>query len=209
MTCNLLCKSSSWATGHAVMMCRPLLAEHRGPVLVVAGDSPLMQPASLQALLADFERQPAACILGTGYKDDPTGLGRVVRDAERKFSGDRRRKRCLSRRKVDPREVNLSCYVFDCQALLSALEQIRSDNSQREYYLTDCPGVLKSEGKEVRALDVLQPCETLSINTMHEARGRRGDHEIAKPRALSQRSGPAKSASGRPKPTGGGGGPER
>jgi bifunctional UDP-N-acetylglucosamine pyrophosphorylase/glucosamine-1-phosphate N-acetyltransferase/UDP-N-acetylglucosamine pyrophosphorylase len=154
-------------TGHAVMMCRPLLAEHRGPVLIVAGDSPLMQPASLRALLDDFERRPAACILGTGYKDNPTGLGRVVRDTQRNFLAIVEEKDATAAQK-SIREVNLSCYVFDCQALLLALEQIRSDNSQREYYLTDCPGVLKSEGKEVRALDVLQPCETLSINTMQE-----------------------------------------
>ena len=52
--------------------------------------------------------------------------------------------------------------------LLWALDQIRADNSQREYYLTDCPGVLKRDGKQVRALDVLQPCEALSINTTDE-----------------------------------------
>ncbi len=154
-------------TGHAVMMCRPALANHLGPVLVVAGDSPLMQPASLRALLADFERRPAACILGTGYKDNPTGLGRVVRDGERNFLGIVEEKDASPAQKAI-REVNLSCYVFDGQDLLLALDQIRADNSQREYYLTDCPGVLQREGKEVRALDVLQPCETLSINTMDE-----------------------------------------
>jgi bifunctional UDP-N-acetylglucosamine pyrophosphorylase/glucosamine-1-phosphate N-acetyltransferase/UDP-N-acetylglucosamine pyrophosphorylase len=156
-------------TGHAVMMCRPALAEHQGPVLVVAGDSPLMQPASLRALLADFDRRPAACILGTGYKDNPAGLGRVVRDFAGNFQAIVEEKDASPAQKTI-REVNLSCYVFDCQDLLLALDQIRSDNSQREYYLTDCPGVLKREGKEVRALDVLQPCETLSINTMEELR---------------------------------------
>ncbi len=154
-------------TGHAVMMCRPALAGHQGAVLVVAGDSPLMQPASLRALFADFERRPAGCILGTGYKDNPTGLGRVVRDEQRNFLAIVEEKDASPAQKTI-REVNLSCYVFDCQELLWALDQIRADNSQREYYLTDCPGVLKRAGKEVRALDVLQPCETLSINTIQE-----------------------------------------
>jgi bifunctional UDP-N-acetylglucosamine pyrophosphorylase/glucosamine-1-phosphate N-acetyltransferase/UDP-N-acetylglucosamine pyrophosphorylase len=149
------------------MMCRPALAAHCGPVLVVAGDSPLMQPASLRALLADCERQPAACILGTGYKDDPTGLGRVVRDGERNFQAIVEEKDASPAQKAI-REVNLSCYVFDGQELLWALDQIRSDNAQREYYLTDCPGVLKRAGKPVRALDVLQPIESLSINTRQE-----------------------------------------
>jgi bifunctional UDP-N-acetylglucosamine pyrophosphorylase/glucosamine-1-phosphate N-acetyltransferase/UDP-N-acetylglucosamine pyrophosphorylase len=154
-------------TGHAVMMCREQLAAHDGPVLVVAGDSPLMQADSLQALLADFRRQPAACLLGTGYKDNPTGLGRVVRDSARRFERIVEEKDATAEEKTI-REVNLSCYLFNARDLLAALDQIRADNAQREYYLTDCPGVLRRAGKEVRALDVLKPIEALSINTMED-----------------------------------------
>jgi len=52
--------------------------------------------------------------------------------------------------------------------LLDALNELRSDNSQREYYLTDCPAALIKAGRNVRALDVLQPCEALSINNIDE-----------------------------------------
>ena len=55
--------------------------------------------------------------------------------------------------------------------LLHALDQLKNDNRQREYYLTDCPGILRSEGKLVEALPVLQPCEALSINTADELAG--------------------------------------
>jgi len=48
------------------------------------------------------------------------------------------------------------------------LNHIRADNTQGEYYITDCPGVLAGQGREVRALDVLKPCESLSINTEAE-----------------------------------------
>lgn len=65
-------------------------------------------------------------------------------------------------------EVNLSCYVFACQELLWVLDQIEANNAQREYLLTDCPGVLKRAGKEVRALGILKPIEALSINTMED-----------------------------------------
>jgi bifunctional UDP-N-acetylglucosamine pyrophosphorylase/glucosamine-1-phosphate N-acetyltransferase/UDP-N-acetylglucosamine pyrophosphorylase len=154
-------------TGHAVMMCREYLAGHEGPVLVVAGDSPLMQPASIGALFDEFDRSRPACILGTGYKEDPTGLGRIVRDANRQFVGIVEEKDATPEQK-QIREVNLSTYVFDGPDLLAALQQIRADNAQREYYLTDCPGVLLRAGNDVRALDVLQPCEALSINTIEE-----------------------------------------
>jgi bifunctional UDP-N-acetylglucosamine pyrophosphorylase/glucosamine-1-phosphate N-acetyltransferase/UDP-N-acetylglucosamine pyrophosphorylase len=58
--------------------------------------------------------------------------------------------------------------VFDNAELLHALDQLRDDNRQKEYYLTDCPGLLRREGKEVRALPVLQACEALSVNTVEE-----------------------------------------
>jgi bifunctional UDP-N-acetylglucosamine pyrophosphorylase/glucosamine-1-phosphate N-acetyltransferase/UDP-N-acetylglucosamine pyrophosphorylase len=105
--------------------------------------------------------------LGTGYKDNPTGLGRIVRDAAGRFDAIVEEKDASAAQKAI-QEVNLSCYVFNCRDLLWALERIRAENSQREYYLTDCPGVLKAAGREVLALDVLKPVEALSINTMAE-----------------------------------------
>jgi bifunctional UDP-N-acetylglucosamine pyrophosphorylase / glucosamine-1-phosphate N-acetyltransferase len=154
-------------TGHAVMSAREHLAGHDGAVLVVAGDSPLMQSDSLAELLAEFERSRPACILGTGTKDDPAGLGRIVRDAAGRFTGIVEEKDATPLQK-QIREVNLSCYIFNCRDLLDALEAIRCDNAQGEYYLTDCPGALLAMGRDVRALNVLKPCEALSINNMDE-----------------------------------------
>jgi bifunctional UDP-N-acetylglucosamine pyrophosphorylase/glucosamine-1-phosphate N-acetyltransferase/UDP-N-acetylglucosamine pyrophosphorylase len=151
-------------TGHAVMMCRQELAGHDGPVLVVAGDSPLMQSDSIAALLKEFHQSRPACILGTGYRDNPAGLGRIVRDANRKFLGIVEEKDATPQQR-EIREVNLSCYVFDAKELLWSLSRLENRNAQGEYYITDCPGILLEAGKEVRALDVLKPCEALSINT--------------------------------------------
>ena len=154
-------------TGHAVMMCRDQLAEHDGAVLVVAGDSPLMQSDSITALLAEFDRRRPACILGSGYRDDPTGFGRVVRDEDGQFVGIVEEKDATHEQR-QIKEVNLSCYVFNCRDLLAALDQLNNTNAQGEYYVTDCPGILLDGGKEVIALDVLKPCEALSINTMDD-----------------------------------------
>ncbi len=68
-------------TGHAVQMCREHLAGHDGLTLVIAGDSPLIQAESLRKLVAHFEKTRPALLLGTLKKDDPTGLGRIVRDS--------------------------------------------------------------------------------------------------------------------------------
>ncbi len=154
-------------TGHAVQMCRPLLAEHVGPVLVLTGDSPLTQATSLRKLL-DFYQQaspPPACVLGTLSKEDPTGMGRIVRDAAGNFLA------IVEHKDATPdqlalHEVNMSTYVFDGQKLLPALDQLRSDNRQSELYITDCPGILKAAGEGVYAMPVLKPCEALSINNL-------------------------------------------
>ena len=154
-------------TGHAVQVCHDNLLGHDGAVVVVAGDSPMLQSDSIRLLLEEFENSRPASILGTLHREDPTGLGRIVRDKNGDFCGIVEEKDATeSQRKIT--EVNMSTYVFDCQALLGALEQLKDNNEQKEYYLTDCPGILKKNGKDVRALPVLKPCESLSINTVDE-----------------------------------------
>ena len=154
-------------TGHAVMMCRSWLQNHDGPVVILAGDSPLTQADSLRALLAEYYQTRPACLLGTGRKANPFGLGRIVRTSSGEFAG------IVEERDATPEqrqitEVNLTTYVFRPDALLSTLERLTANNIQGEYYLTDCPGVLKNDGQRVAALCVLQPCEALSINTLEE-----------------------------------------
>ena len=158
-------QSEQLGTGHAVMMCREQLAKHDGPVVVVAGDSPMLQSSSIKALLDDFEKTQPACILGTLIHDDPTGLGRIVRDADDKFIGIVEHKDATEeQRKIA--EVNMSTYVFDCQKMLAALDRLTDDNLQKEYYITDIPAILLSDKEDVRALPVLKPIEALSVNTV-------------------------------------------
>ena len=154
-------------TGHAVQMAAPLLQDHDGPVLIVTGDSPLIQTSSVKELLAHFQAHRPACLLGTLHKENPAGLGRIVRDVAGQFVGIVEEKDATPQQKQIA-EVNMSTYAFDCRELLHALSQLKNDNRQKEYYLTDCPGILKAEGKRVEALPVLKACEALSINTIDE-----------------------------------------
>jgi bifunctional UDP-N-acetylglucosamine pyrophosphorylase/glucosamine-1-phosphate N-acetyltransferase/UDP-N-acetylglucosamine pyrophosphorylase len=154
-------------TGHAVKMCARQLAGHDGPVLILAGDSPMTQVTSIRVLLAEFTASKPACLIGTGRKADPSGLGRIVRDDAGQFQGIVEEKDATADQRAI-QEVNLSTYVFGAAPLLSALEQLTPHNVQGEYYVTDCPGVLKAAGKRVEASCVLKPCEALSINTPQE-----------------------------------------
>lgn len=154
-------------TGHAVAMCRQQLVDHNGPVLIVTGDSPLTQTSSLQKLLGEFEAQEPACLIGTTHKDDPQGLGRIIRDADGGFLAIIEEKDATPEERAVT-EVNMSTYVFDSSDLLQSLEQLTTENVQGEYYITDCPGLLKMAGKQVLALSALEPCEALSINSLEE-----------------------------------------
>jgi bifunctional UDP-N-acetylglucosamine pyrophosphorylase/glucosamine-1-phosphate N-acetyltransferase/UDP-N-acetylglucosamine pyrophosphorylase len=154
-------------TGHAVKMAQAALEMHRGPVVIVAGDSPMIQAASVRRLLAEFKASQPACLLGTLHKENPFGLGRIVRDAQGNFAGIVEEKDATEEQRRLT-EVNMSTYVFSAPELVHALNLLRNDNRQKEFYLTDCPGILQAEGKLVQALSVLQPCEALSINTVDE-----------------------------------------
>src|ERR1700690_3903351 len=102
-------QSPQLGTGHAVMVCRPALANYEGQILILTGDSPLVQPASLQAMFAEFERTRPACLMGTATKENPAGLGRVVRDAGGNFQAIVEEKDATAER-VAIREVNMSYY---------------------------------------------------------------------------------------------------
>ena len=154
-------------TGHAVMMCRVQLAENRGPVLIVAGDSPMLQVSSIRKLIEIFREEQSACLLGTVERDDPTGYGRIMRDDQGMFTGIVEEKDASETQRAI-REVNVSTYVFASQELLATLDQLTDNNSQREYYLTDCPALMLAAGKRVSAHRVLQQCESLSINSIEE-----------------------------------------
>ncbi len=160
-------QSEQLGTGHAVQMCRPQLEKQTGPTIVVAGDSPLIQPTSLQKLLAQFGETNPALLLGTLLKDDPTGLGRIVRNSDGAFTGIVEHKDATEDQ-LKINEVNMSTYLFNTPDLLDSLDRLGNDNAQGEYYLTDSARLLFEAGRPVEASPVLQECESLSINNPDE-----------------------------------------
>jgi UDP-N-acetylglucosamine diphosphorylase/glucosamine-1-phosphate N-acetyltransferase len=154
-------------TGHAVMTCRKQLAAQSGPVLIVTGDSPVLQVPTIERLLAEFRSQAASCLMGTVDKEDPTGLGRIVRDAKGNFLAIVEEKDATQEQR-ELHEINASTYLFNANDLLQSLDSLTNTNAQQEYYVTDCPGILLAAGKSVAALKVLHPSEALSINSMDD-----------------------------------------
>ena len=157
-------QSEQKGTGHAVMVCRDQLASHHGAVLVLAGDTPLLRSESLGGLLKAQAESSAAAVIGTTDTDANHGLGRIVRDAAGNFVQIvEERDATEEQRRI--REINTGCYAFDSQLLISALDRIRPNNNQAEYYLTDCPLVLKHDGLPVVAAKVFNVAEAMGVNT--------------------------------------------
>ena len=159
----------------AVPLIEPTLAKgsHSRPVVIVCGDSPLLRPSSIQRLLEAFQSTGAACLLGTAITEDPTGLGRIVRDTNNRFVCITEEKDATESERLI-QEVNMSTYVFAADQLLKALKKIDTDNAAGEYYLTDCPKVLLDAGELVDAVACLDPSESLSVNTPQQL------HAVAK-----------------------------
>ncbi len=154
-------------TGHAVMAARDRLADRRGPLVIVAGDAPLIESASLKKLVEIHHTEKNAVTMLTTVMDDPTGYGRIIRDDQGRLL------RCVEQKDASPdelsiREVGVSIYVFDIPALLGGLDSLTTDNAQGEYYLTDVPGIIQKQGKNVGLLCHSNPEEVLGVNTRIE-----------------------------------------
>lgn len=150
-------------TGHAVMMSESELDGHDGSVLILAGDTPLLQGTSLKALLDAQTGEDAACVIGTADTRNNDGLGRVVRDDAGNFHSIVEHKDATDdQRRIT--EINTGCYAFDGPLLLSSLRKLQPNNVQAEYYLTDCPRILMNEGHKVAASCSLTIQEAIGVN---------------------------------------------
>jgi bifunctional UDP-N-acetylglucosamine pyrophosphorylase / glucosamine-1-phosphate N-acetyltransferase len=135
-------------------------------VVVINGDVPLITADTIRALAQAHERSGAAATIGTALLDDPTGYGRVVRApdgtvervVETKAPGD------ATELELHIREVNTGVFAFEGDALLAALEEVRSDNAQGELYLPDVLPVLRARERTVGAYEISDHEQMLGIN---------------------------------------------
>lgn len=151
-------------TGHAVQMAAESLNEFDGPVLVLAGDTPLLRAESLRGLLDELQSHDAAAVVGSAITENNKGLGRIVRGADNGFQQIVEEKDATPDQELI-QEINTGCYAFDCRSLFESLAEVKPLNSQGEYYLTDCPAILKSKGRTVLAAAKLDIHEAMGVNT--------------------------------------------
>lgn len=160
-------QSEQKGTGHAVQAAREGLRNRRGPLVIVAGDAPLIEGQTLKQLVETHLAEKNDVTMLTVMMDDPTGYGRIIRDRR----GDLLR--CVEQKDASPeelaiREVGVSIYCFEPHALFEALDRLTTDNAQGEYYLTDVPAIMRQQGKKVGLLCHSNAEEVLGVNTRIE-----------------------------------------
>ena len=151
-------------TGHAVQQAEQTLEGFTGDVLVLAGDGPLVRVEALEALVAQRRASGAAATLATAEVDDPTGYGRILRDADGAFLGVIEHNDANDAQRAI-REINPSVYCFSAPELFAALARVGRTGSKGEFYLTDAPALLADAGARIDAIKTLGADEAISINT--------------------------------------------
>ncbi|HKG22498.1 MAG TPA: bifunctional UDP-N-acetylglucosamine diphosphorylase/glucosamine-1-phosphate N-acetyltransferase GlmU [Blastocatellia bacterium] len=157
-------QSEQRGTGHAVMSARERLQGRPGPLVILAGDGPMIKPETLRKLVDSHTSEQNAATLLTVEMDDPAGYGRIIRDEAGNYARGVEQKDA-SPEELAIREVNVSIYCFDIPSLLEALDHLDTDNVQGEYYLTDVPGIMRRSGAKVGLVLHGDSGEVLGINT--------------------------------------------
>jgi bifunctional UDP-N-acetylglucosamine pyrophosphorylase/glucosamine-1-phosphate N-acetyltransferase len=132
-------------------------------VVVLPGDHPLLQPATIAALVEAHEAAGNAATMLSARVEDPSGYGRILRTRDDKVAG------IVEQRDATPDElaideINTSIYCFRRDLLGPALRRLSPDNAQGEYYLTDIIGVLSAAGYPVGSVLLPDHLEAQGVN---------------------------------------------
>jgi len=148
-------------TGHAVMQALPAIPDEH-MVLVLYGDVPLIRRETLKRLLGIADAKSLAVL--TVLLQDPSGYGRIVRDARKERIRKIVEHKDANKAELRVRECNTGIIAAPAKLLKKWLGQVRNDNSQKEYYLTDVAAIAARQKIRVVPLPASVEHEVLGIN---------------------------------------------
>jgi bifunctional UDP-N-acetylglucosamine pyrophosphorylase/glucosamine-1-phosphate N-acetyltransferase len=149
-------------TGHAVLQAREVLQDRADHILVLNGDMPLLTAETVRSLAAAHTARSATITLLTCKLEDPMGFGRILRDEHGSVVGIvEEHEATAEQQSID--ELNAGVYCFDAAWLWEHLPRLEQ-SPKGEHYLTDVVQMAVDERREVQAIDVGDPEETLGIN---------------------------------------------
>lgn len=144
---NYAVQAEQLGTGHALLQASSQV-EHDDIVLVVAGDTPLLQAKTLQQLIAHHRNTQAVATVLSTIIDEPYGYGRIVREESGQLA------RIVEEKDASPEEkrifeINSGMYCLQVKEAFAALQKLGASNAQGEYYLTDILEIIKNNGQKV------------------------------------------------------------
>lgn len=154
-------------TGHAVMAAFTELADYSGELLICCGDMPLIKQETYKALLKEHMESGNACTILSGTSFENLPYGRILRDDKGEFAGMVENKDASAEQKKIT-ELNSGVYVFNAKSLRGVLSQLKSDNAQGEYYLTDAPLLIKKQGLKIGVCKRELGHEIIGVNTAQQ-----------------------------------------
>ena len=164
-TAQVFEQASQAGTADAVLAARHALERHRGDVLVLFADTPLIEAPTLSNLIGALGQGANIAVLGFD-PEDPTGYGRLILDASGRVAAIREHKEASATERAQ-RLCNAGAMAFRVPSLVDLIGRIGNDNAAKEYYLTDAVALARSEG--LIALPVVcSPQEAMGINTREQ-----------------------------------------
>ena len=156
---NWCLQAEQLGTGHAVTQAVPHIEDDED-VLILVGDAPLIKQQTLQNLLDT--KTEADLVLLTVEVDDPTGMGRIIRDGEQVVAIVEHKDASEEQRKIS--EINTGIMLMGGADLKRWLGQLDNNNAQQEFYLTDVIEMAAQEGKSIKAAQASSAIEVEGIN---------------------------------------------
>ena len=151
-------------TGHAVLQTNELLKNKRGHILILYGDVPNIKASTLQPIVNDHISNNRDLTLITAEIDDPTGYGRIIRDKNGNLLKIVEEKDCSDDEKKI-KEWNPGIYIFKIPEVFKILDNIKTNNASKEYYLTDAIGLAQQSNMQIKAIKIENSDEVIGINT--------------------------------------------
>lgn len=150
-------------TGHAVLQAEKYLKDKTGKVIILSGDVPILRPETLRKLISKSIHDKEYATVLTAKYDNPTGYGRILRDIGGSVKAIVEEKDATDMQKTI-KEINAGVYCFDIQELLKVLKELKPDNAQGEYYLTDVIKIMNEKGLKTGAIIIEDNTEILGVN---------------------------------------------
>ncbi len=154
-------------TGHAVLITESTIPEGSGTVLILCGDTPLIQSETLRDMVAQHQQDGPAITLMTTMLDDPANYGRVKSDANGAIEAIVEEKDDSARQKKIT-EINTGIYCVERDLLFATLKGVGSNNQQNEVYLTDIINKNYEKDREIARYKNDNAQDVLGVNSRYE-----------------------------------------